>query len=272
MKYLLFTLLLSFYIANSQNKELIKETLTNFKSNEFDKIAFDNGYKDKEILKLNPSFKLDSLGNIFEIQLNKKSKIFEPVINNIINKIPQLDKNEYLSKGKEMKYGIKLNIKTSSRKKLEKRIKNNILENIDLKWIYIKQYFPVKKIKIDSIENKEILKNSTAPFTKNCKGITDRRLSLNCLNREILSHVQRTFDTSLAEEIGMKQSIQKVLITFWISKKGEIVNIESKASRKELSEEGIRVINSYDEPLSPATYNGQPIDTKYTIPITFSVN
>jgi len=253
MKYLLFTLLLSFYIANSQNKELIKETLTNFKSNEFDKIAFDNGYKDKEILKLNPSFKLDSLGNIFEIQLNKKSKIFEPVINDIINKIPQLDKNEYLSKGKEMKYGIKLNIKTSSRKKLEKRIKNNILENIDLKWIYIKQYFPVKKIKIDSIENKEILKNSTAPFTKNCKGI-------------------RTFDTSLAEEIGMKQSIQKVLITFWISKKGEIVNIESKASRKELSEEGIRVINSYDEPLSPATYNGQPIDTKYTIPITFSVN
>lgn len=268
MKKNLFILLfLTSSIINSQNKEVIKKIFsTNQSIENIENVAIENGSKKGDNVFLKVFFKSDLNGVIFDISVDNKSKIFKSEITEIINKIPKLNPNEYLNKGKEMKYGLKIHIKVSTKKKRKKKTKKK-----KYKWFYVKEYFPVKWIEIQEVEKKNISKTERIPISEKCKAIKGKTEILNCVSKDLQMHIARKFDVDLAQELGLPQGKQKVIVNFVISKIGEIVNVEAEGSHKLLLEEGIRVINCYPNFYKPGTINGKPVDVKYSIPISFMV-
>lgn len=266
-KNLFLLLILTSSFINSQNKEIIKKTFSVNQSIEgIENVAIENGSKKGDNVFLKVFFKSDLNGVIFDISVDNKSKIFESEITKIINKIPKLNPNEYLNKGKEMKYGLKIHIKVSTKKKPRKKTKKK-----KYKWFYVKEYFPIKWVEIQEIEKKEISKIERIPISENCKNIKGKTEILNCVYKDLKMHVNRKFDVDLAQDLGLPQGKQTLVVSFVISKIGEIVNVEAEGDHELLLEEGIRVINSYPNFYKPGTINGKPVDVKYSIPISFSV-
>lgn len=272
MKKILILLLFTSTILNAQNKEVIKRVIYQQHINNIDKIALKNGFKGNETICIKVYFETDSNGDIVEVKVNEKSKIFETEINSFIKQIPKLNPNEYLNKGKVMKYGVKMCLKLATNKERKKILKEGKNIEIRFKWFYVKEYFPIKTIEIDEIDKNEFSEIESIPVTENCKNITDTDEIKKCVMNEITNHINRKFDTGLASELGLPAGKQKVIITFYISKNGEIVNITATGSREELREEGIRVINAFPNFYKGGKINGKPVDVKYTIPISFTIS
>jgi hypothetical protein len=270
-KITLILLILTNSFTYSQNKALIKETFFNQPSDKIDSIAINNGLKSGAVFLIRAFFKTDSDGNVFEISVVDKSKIFESEINSIINQIPGLNPNEYLHKGQEMNYGLKIYIKLASNNQRKTRIKNGKINKIAYYAFHIKEYFPVKFIQIDEIEKNEFSKIGSAPVTEKCKNIIDEIELRNCVSYDLSSHINSKFDADLASELGLPPGLQKIIIKFIISKSGEIVNIEAEANHEELREEGIRIVNIFPNFIKPATIDGKPVDVKYSMPIMFKI-
>ena len=272
MKKILLIILFTSTILNSQNKELIKETIYKQSINNIDKTAIKNGYKGNETICVNAFFKTDSNGNIVAINIPSKSQIFKSELKTFINQIPKLNPNEYLHKGDTMKYELKMCFKLATKSERKKILKKDEQVAIRFKWFYVKEYFPVKNIEVEEIERSEFSKIESLPVTENCKDFIDDTEIKKCVINEIIKHINRKFDADLASELGLAPGLQKIFITFYISKKGEIVNITAKGSRKELREEGIRVLNTFPDFYKGGEIDGKPVDVKYTIPIAFSVS
>lgn len=268
---LLLLLLLTSTILSSQNKELIKETFYRQSINNIDKIALKNGYKGNETIWTNFFFKTDSNGKITEISIPEKSQIFESELKAFINQIPTLNPSEYLHKGDIMKYGIKTGFKLASKSERKKILKKGEKIGIKFKWFYVKEYYPVKTINIDENKENEFSEIQSIPITQNCKNFTVDTEIKNCVINDITKHINRKFDADLASDLGLPAGLQKIIITFYISKNGEIVNISAKGSREELREEGIRVMNTFPNFYKAGMIDGMPVDVKYTIPIAFRV-
>lgn len=256
---------------NSQNKKLVKETFFKQSVNEIEKIAIKSGFKGGDFLQLKVFFKIDSNGEIFDINLNNRTKAFESEIIRIINQIPRLDPNEYLTKGQEMKYELKINIKLPTNRERKKRIKKGTTDKIEYKGFYVKEYFPVKWIEIKDTEKSEFSKIETIPVTKKCKKLSNENEIRSCVIKDIQKYVTRKFDVDLAQDLGLPQGKQRIIISFVISKSGEIVNVEAKGSHKLLLDEGTRVINSFPSFYKPGTIGGEPVNVNYKIPLSFMV-
>lgn len=257
-------------ILYSQNKDLIKETFFAQSVNNLDKIALENGYKRKENVFIQVSFKCDSIGKIFDIKVSERSKIFETEIKSFIEQIPVLNSNEYIHKGNVMKYGLKIGFKLPTKNEYKRIITKGDKIAINYKWFIIKEYFPVKTIEISEIDKNNFPTVENIPITKNCKSLMDKIEIKKCVSNEIKMHVNRKFDTELA--INLPKGIHKVTIMFYISKKGEIVNISAEGDTPELVEEGIRAINTFPNFHKGGLINGELVDVKYTLPIMFSIN
>ena len=270
-KIIIILLILTNTVINSQNKELIKKTFLNQSTEKIDSIAINNGLKSGEIFLIRAFFKTDSNGNVFEINVDDKSKLFESEINSIVNQIPSLNPNEYLHKGQEMKYGLKIYIKLESNNQRKTRIKNGKPTKIEYKEFYIKEFFPIKFVQIDELEKNEFSKIGTSPVTENCKNITNEIELRKCVSYDLSGHINRKFDANLASELGLPSGLQKIIINFIISKSGEIVNIVAEANHEELREEAIRTINTFPNFIKPATIDEKPVDVKYSMPIMFRI-
>jgi hypothetical protein len=269
-KSLIIILLISFSLS-SQNKQIIKTAFLKHKSNTISSIAFENGYSNRQNLTLKVSFKSNSKGEIFDIKTEKTSKLFETELASIIHKIKKLNPDEYLHKGEEMKYEVKMRVKLSTKGALKRKIKKGVVGDIDYKELYIKEYFPVKWIKVGSKEKCDFVKLDRVPVTEKCKNISDESELSKCVSKEIRTHVIRRFDTNLVPEIGMAAGKHKILIHFTISKDGEVTNVEAEAGHNKLIEEGIRCINSFPNFSSPGFINGEAVNVHYTLPVTFNV-
>lgn len=270
-KIIIILLILTNTFIYSQNKELIKEAFFNQSIEKIDSIAINNGLKSGEVFLISAFFKTDSIGNVFEIIVDDKSKLFESEINSIVNQIPRLNPTEYVHKGQEMKYGLKVYIKLESNNQRKTRIKNGKPTKIAYKGFYIKEYFPIKFIQIEALEKNEFSKIGRAPVTENCKNIIDEIELRRCVSYDLSGHINTNFDADLASELGLPSGLQKIIINFIISKSGEIVNIEAEANHEQLREEAIRTINIFPNFIKPATIDGNPVNVKYSIPIMFKI-
>jgi len=270
-KKLLLLFVLTNLIVNAQNNKLIKEIFFKQSIAEIETIAIANGFNGEDYVFMKVFFKCDLNGNIFDINVDNDSKIFESEIVNIINQIPKLDPKEYIKKGEEMKYGLKIFIKLPSDRKRKKRIKKGKTEKIKYKGFYVKEYFPVKWIDINQIEKSDFLNIEAVPITENCKSIINKTEIRECVSRDIQRHIGKKFDVDLAQDLGLQPGKQRIVIHFIISKLGEIVNVEAEGAHEVLLEEGIRAVNSLPDFHKPGTTNGKPVNVKYTLPISFIV-
>jgi len=270
MKNILLLILFSNTILYSQNKDLIKETFYAQSINNLDKIATKNGYNRKQSVFINVNFKCDSIGKIFDIKVSDESKIFEEEIKSFIEQIPSLNPEEYINKGNIMKYGLKIRFRTTTKSEYKKIINKKEKIGINYKWFVVKEYFPVKTIQIPEVDENDFSIIENIPVTENCKNLTDSSEIKQCVSKEIKMHVNRKFDTELAA--NLPKGVYKVVVRFYISKKGEIVNISAEGDTQELIEEGIRAINTFPDFHKGGQINGEFVNVKYSLPIMFSIN
>jgi len=107
-----------------------------------------------------------------------------------------------------------------------------------------------------------------APIYPGCKG--SKSALKKCLQQSIQKHIGRTFNTGLANELGLEAGKKRVIVIFKIDKNGDIVNVRARGPHKRLEEEAIRVVKLLPK-MIPGKLRGRPVGVNYTIPITLIV-
>lgn len=91
-----------------------------------------------------------------------------------------------------------------------------------------------------------------------------------CLNKKMQKHVQRYFDSELANELGLAPGKKRIYVQFKIDKDGSIVDVNARAPHPRLKKEAIRVARKIPK-MKPGRQRGRAVRVGYTLPITFNV-
>jgi protein TonB len=83
-------------------------------------------------------------------------------------------------------------------------------------------------------------------------------------------HVTRNFNTDLAQDLGLKEGVNKIRVSFIIDKNGNTKVLNVRTPDKRLEKEAIRVVKSMPK-MTPAKIDGVSNAVKYNIPILFNV-
>lgn len=119
-------------------------------------------------------------------------------------------------------------------------------------------------------EPKLFINLQNVPVFKGCENLSEVEAK-QCFEKKMMKHVQRNFNSELAQEIGLRSGKHRIFTQFVIDKKGEVVNIKISATNPKLKKEAERVVNKIPK-FIPGKQNNKPVKVKYTLPITFMVN
>jgi len=129
----------------------------------------------------------------------------------------------------------------------------------------------------DSIQEGTIQEDIEVPFAfvehvptlPECESISGREEQKNCFSNFISTHVQKNFNTKLANELKLT-GVQRVNVIFKINKEGNITGVKSISPHPGLEAEAIRVINLLPK-MIPGKQKGKNVTVPYSLPIIFKV-
>ncbi|WP_417785631.1 energy transducer TonB [Tenacibaculum sp.] len=107
------------------------------------------------------------------------------------------------------------------------------------------------------------------PVFKGCEGLSEEE-NIKCFERKIQQHIQRNFNSELAQDVGLSSGKYKILTQFVIDKLGNVTDIQIRAPHAKLEKETDRVVNKIPK-FTPGKQNNKEVKVKYTLPITFRV-
>uniref|UniRef100_UPI0030FB0EBD energy transducer TonB n=1 Tax=uncultured Wocania sp. TaxID=2834404 RepID=UPI0030FB0EBD len=90
-----------------------------------------------------------------------------------------------------------------------------------------------------------------------------------CISENIAKHVNRNFNTDLANKLGLAGR-QRINVIFKINEEGNVIGIRSRAAHPDLEAEAIRVIKTLPK-MIPGEHNGKNVTVPYSLPIIFQV-
>lgn len=107
------------------------------------------------------------------------------------------------------------------------------------------------------------------PIFRGCEGLSEEE-NRKCFERKIQKHIQRYFNSEIAQDVGLGSGKYKIYTQFVIDKSGEISDIKVRAPHKRLEKETNKVVNKIPK-FTPGKQNNKPVKVKYTLPISFQV-
>ncbi|MBC8753086.1 energy transducer TonB [Kordia sp. YSTF-M3] len=110
-----------------------------------------------------------------------------------------------------------------------------------------------------------------APIFPGCEKYTSKAKRKKCMSEKIQKHVNRKFDTGLAEELGLDEGVKRIDVFFMIDENGNVAGIQSRAPHPKLQKEAERVIKLLPK-MEPGKQQNKSVKVKYTLPIVFRVN
>ncbi len=132
---------------------------------------------------------------------------------------------------------------------------------------------PVKKIEepvvVENNTTMSINNVQNTPIFKGCEGLSEEENRI-CFERKIQQHVQRYFDSELAQDVGLNSGKYRILTQFIIDKNGNVSDVKIRAPHKRLEKETNKVVNKIPK-FTPGKQNNKAVKVKYTLPITFKV-
>ena len=163
--------------------------------------------------------------------------------------------------------------------KIEK-IKNNVasqnvivdLPNLEDEEIKIEAAFSnyVEPIDDDKLyEDVPFVLIEDAPIYKGCEGLS-KEDNRKCFVRSIQKFIIKKFNVELAQDLGLASGRYKIFAQFVISKSGNIEQIKIKAPHKRLKKEVNSIVKMMPK-FTPGMQRKVPVNVKFTLPITFSV-
>ena len=130
----------------------------------------------------------------------------------------------------------------------------------------LENYIPDESI---PIENVPFILIEDAPIYRGCEGLSKEE-NKKCFIKSIQKFVIRRFDVDLAQELGLRSGKYKIFAQFVISKNGTVNEIKIKAPHHKLEKEVNKIINKLPQ-FTPGKQRKVPVNVKFTLPITFSV-
>jgi len=123
---------------------------------------------------------------------------------------------------------------------------------------------------IDKADDPISIKNvQNTPVFKGCEGLSEVE-NRKCFERKIQQHVQRNFNSVIAQKVGLSSGKYKILTQFVIDKSGNITDIQIRAPHMKLEKETDRVVNKIPQ-FQSGKQNNKEVKVKYTLPIIFKV-
>jgi len=110
-----------------------------------------------------------------------------------------------------------------------------------------------------------------APIYPGCEKYESKAERKACMSKMVQKHVNRKFDTSLAEELGLREGKKRIDVSFLIDENGDVVGIQSRAPHPKLQKEAERVIKLLPK-MKPGKRNEKNVKVRYTLPIVFTIN
>lgn len=103
------------------------------------------------------------------------------------------------------------------------------------------------------------------PIFPGCENATSNEARRECMSEKITKHVQKKFNTNVADNLGLKGE-QRIYVTFKIDKTGYITNIKTKSKYGELDKESERVIEKLPQ-MTPGRQENKNVEVLYSLPI-----
>jgi protein TonB len=107
------------------------------------------------------------------------------------------------------------------------------------------------------------------PIFPGCESKKNNAERKACMSEKVSKLVNRKFNTELGADLGLS-GVNRIFVSFKIDKKGNIVNIRSRAPHPRLEQEAERVIKLLPK-MTPGKQRGKPVGVLYSLPITFKV-
>ena len=107
------------------------------------------------------------------------------------------------------------------------------------------------------------------PIFPGCESKKNNAERKACMSAKVSKLVNKKFNTELGSDLGLS-GVNRIFVSFKIDKKGNIVNIRSRAPHPRLEQEAERVIKLLPK-MTPGKQRGKPVGVLYSLPITFKV-
>lgn len=118
------------------------------------------------------------------------------------------------------------------------------------------------------IEDVSFMVIEDVPVFPGCTGSKEELKS--CFSKMVQKHFSRKFDADLPNQVGLSSGRKRVFIQFKIDKKGDVVDIQTRAPHPKITEEVISVMKQLPK-MKPGRQRGTPVGVKYSIPFTLIV-
>ncbi|WP_298329765.1 M56 family metallopeptidase [uncultured Dokdonia sp.] len=158
----------------------------------------------------------------------------------------------------------KFDIKSYTVEELRKKYK--------LKNTYTSQ--AIYKEEVEVVETQEELEIPFAvidnvPTYPGCNELEGNEDKKTCMSDKVSKYVSANFNTSIAKPLGLT-GVNRVFVSFRINKRGQVDNVEARASHPDIAEEARRVIYNLPQ-MKPGSQAGEEVGVLYSLPITFKI-
>ena len=123
--------------------------------------------------------------------------------------------------------------------------------------------------KPEEIEDHSMLSVEEVPVYLGCEGLTTNDQKRDCMSDKMKSHVNRIFDTSIGEELGLS-GIYRIYVSFKIEPTGKVTIIGARGPHSKLEAEAVRVAEKLPE-MQPGRHGGKAVGVTYSLPIVFRI-
>lgn len=108
------------------------------------------------------------------------------------------------------------------------------------------------------------------PVFPGCESLTSNEERRACMSSATAKWVQRRFDASLANEVGLT-GVQRIYVNFIVDTQGQITQVQARGPHPRLEQEAGRVVGKLPK-MTPGKQQNIPVNVSYSLPIAFKVN
>ncbi len=231
--------------SNQEKRECLSENIQRFVSRKFNTdLAGNLGLIGKQ--RINVIFKIDNEGNVTGIRSRAPHPALEKEAIRVISLLPKMKPGLQRGKAVTVPYSLPIIFM------VQDKVKINETELVPLNEM---------EVPFSVIEN--------VPVFPGCEDLTSNVEKKQCMSKSIQKFVNRNFNTSLADSLGLVGR-QRINVIFKIDNEGNVTGIRSRAPHPALEKEAVRVISLLPK-MKPGIQRGKAVTVPYSLPIIFQV-